>query len=48
MGAGTTLAAAAELEGASGIGIDMNLTYVAIAPRHLVDAGHVQSNLAGV
>ena len=46
MGAGMTLAAA-ELEGASGADIDMNRTYVAIAPRHLVDAGHVQPNLAG-
>ncbi|HME19832.1 MAG TPA: site-specific DNA-methyltransferase [Acetobacteraceae bacterium] len=47
MGAGTTLVAA-ELEGASGIGIDMDPTYVAIARRRLVDAGHVQRNLAGV
>ena len=47
MGTGTTLVAA-ELEGASGIGIDVDPTYVAIARRRLVEAGHVQHSLAGV
>jgi site-specific DNA-methyltransferase (adenine-specific) len=47
MGTGTTLVAA-ELECASGIGIDMDPSYVAIARRRLVEAGHVQRNLAGV
>ncbi len=47
MGTGTTLVAA-ELEYASGIGIDMDPSYVAIARRRLVEAGHVQRNLAGV
>ena len=47
MGTGTTLVAA-ELEGARGIGIDMDPTYVAIARRRLVEAGHVQHKLSGV
>jgi site-specific DNA-methyltransferase (adenine-specific) len=47
MGTGTTLVAA-ELEGVSGIGIDMDADYVAIARRRLVEAGQVQRNLAGV
>jgi site-specific DNA-methyltransferase (adenine-specific) len=47
MGTGTTLVAA-ELEGARGIGIDMDPAYVAIARRRLVEAGHVQHKLSGV
>ena len=47
MGTGTTLVAA-ELEGASGIGIEMDADYVDIARRRLADAGQVQPNLAGV
>ena len=47
MGTGTTIVAA-ELEGASGIGIEVEPTYVAIARRRLVEAGHVQHTLAGV
>ena len=47
MGTGTTLVAA-ELEGASGIGIEMDADYVNIARRRLAEAGQVQPNLAGV
>ena len=47
MGTGTTLVAA-ELEGASGIGIEMDADYVDIARRRLAEAGQVQLNLAGV
>ncbi len=47
MGTGTTLVAA-ELEGASGIGIEMAPSYVAITRRRLVEAGYVQRNLTGV
>jgi site-specific DNA-methyltransferase (adenine-specific) len=47
MGTGTTLVAA-ELEGARGIGIDVDPAYVAIARRRLVEAGHVQHKLSGV
>jgi site-specific DNA-methyltransferase (adenine-specific) len=47
MGTGTTLVAA-ELEGTSGIGIDMDADYVAIARRRIAEAGQAQRNLAGV
>jgi site-specific DNA-methyltransferase (adenine-specific) len=47
MGTGTTLVAA-ELEGARGIGIDMDASYVAIAEARLLEASHVQDRLAGV
>jgi len=47
MGTGTTMVAA-QLEGASGIGIDMDTAYVAIAQARLVEAGHVQDALTGL
>ena len=47
MGTGTTLVAA-ELEGASGIGIDIDPSYVAIGRRRLIEANHVQLDLADV
>ncbi|HEX3399885.1 MAG TPA: site-specific DNA-methyltransferase [Acetobacteraceae bacterium] len=47
MGTGTTMVAA-QLEGASGIGIDMDPAYVAIAQARLVEAGHVQDALTGL
>ena len=47
MGTGTTLVAA-ELEGASGIGIDIDPSYVAIGRRRLIEANHVQPDLADV
>jgi site-specific DNA-methyltransferase (adenine-specific) len=47
MGTGTTLVAA-ELEGASGIGIDVDPTYVAIGHRRIVEASCVQLDLADV
>ncbi len=47
MGTGTTMVAA-QLEGARGIGIDMDPSYVAIAEARLVEAGDVQSPLSGL
>ena len=47
MGTGTTLVAA-ELEGASGIGIDVDPSYVAIGQGRLVEASHVQPDLVVV
>jgi site-specific DNA-methyltransferase (adenine-specific) len=47
MGSGTTLVAA-ELEGANGIGIDIDPSYVAIGQRRLIETGHVQLDLADV
>jgi len=47
MGTGTTMVAA-ELEGARGIGIDMDPSYVAIAQGRLVEASHVQTALTGL
>lgn len=47
MGTGSTLVAA-QLEGARGIGIDVDPTYVAIAQRRLIEAGHVQLSLSGL
>jgi site-specific DNA-methyltransferase (adenine-specific) len=47
MGTGTTMVAA-QLEGASGIGIDMDTAYVAIAQARLVEAGHAQDALTGL
>jgi site-specific DNA-methyltransferase (adenine-specific) len=47
MGTGTTMVAA-QLEGASGIGIDIDASYVAVAQQRLLDAGRVQLLLAGV
>lgn len=47
MGTGTTVVAA-ELEGARGIGIDLDPAYVAIAQARLGEAGHVQQPLVGV
>ena len=47
MGTGTTMVAA-QLEGASGIGIDMDTAYVAIAQARLVEAGHAQDTLTGL
>lgn len=47
MGTGTTVVAA-QLEGARGIGIDVDPSYVAIAQGRLVEAGHVQHQLAHV
>ena len=47
MGAGTTLVAA-ELEGARGIGIDIDPNYVAIARRRLLAAGRDQRGLKGI
>jgi site-specific DNA-methyltransferase (adenine-specific) len=47
MGTGTTLVAA-ELEAASGIGIDIDPSYVAIGRRRLIEANHVQFDLADV
>jgi site-specific DNA-methyltransferase (adenine-specific) len=47
MGTGTTMVAA-QLEGASGIGIDMDPAYVAIAQARLVEAGHAQDTLTGL
>jgi site-specific DNA-methyltransferase (adenine-specific) len=47
MGTGTTMVAA-QLEGASGIGIDMDPAYVAIAQARLVEAGHAQDALTGL
>jgi hypothetical protein len=39
---------AAQLEGARGIGIDMDPSYVAIAEARLVEASHVQNPLSGL
>ena len=39
---------AAQLEGASGIGIDIDASYVAVAQQRLLEAGRVQLPLAGV
>jgi site-specific DNA-methyltransferase (adenine-specific) len=47
MGSGTTMVAA-QLEGATGIGIEVDPTYVAVAQGRLVAAGHVQHTLVGV
>jgi site-specific DNA-methyltransferase (adenine-specific) len=47
MGTGTTMVAA-ELEGASGIGIDIDASYVAVAQQRLLEANRVQLPLAGV
>jgi site-specific DNA-methyltransferase (adenine-specific) len=47
MGTGTTMMAA-QLEGARGIGIDMDPSYVAIAEARLVEASHVQNPLSGL
>jgi site-specific DNA-methyltransferase (adenine-specific) len=47
VGSGTTLVAA-ELEGASGIGIDVDPSYVAIGRRRLIETSHVQLGLADV
>jgi site-specific DNA-methyltransferase (adenine-specific) len=47
MGTGTTLVAA-ELEGVTGIGIDIDLSYVAIARRRLAEASRVQQRLEGI
>jgi site-specific DNA-methyltransferase (adenine-specific) len=47
MGTGTTLVAA-QLEGARGIGIDMDPSYVAIAQRRLVQAAREQLPIAGL
>jgi len=47
MGTGTTLVAA-QLEGARGIGIDIDPAYVAIAQSRLIEAGHEQLNLSGL
>ena len=45
MGTGTTLVAA-QLEGARGIGIDIDPAYVAVAQSRLIEAGHEQLNLS--
>ncbi|MGA8195794.1 MAG: site-specific DNA-methyltransferase [Acetobacteraceae bacterium] len=47
MGTGTTMVAA-QLEGASAIGIDIDASYVAVAQQRLLEAGRVQLPLAGV
>ena len=47
MGTGTTMVAA-QLEGASGIGIDIDASYVAVAQQRLLEANRVQLPLAGV
>lgn len=47
MGTGTTMVAA-ELEGARGLGIEMDPSYVAIAEARLVETGHVQPVLTGL
>ena len=47
MGAGTSLLAA-QLEGAHGIGIDIDASYVAVAQERLVEAGRMQPTLAGI
>ena len=47
MGTGTTLVAA-QLEGARGIGIDIDPAYVAVAQSRLIEAGHEQLNLSGL
>jgi len=47
MGTGTTLVAA-QLEGARGIGIDVDPAYVEIAQRRLIEAGHEQLTLSGL
>jgi site-specific DNA-methyltransferase (adenine-specific) len=47
MGTGTTLVAA-ELEGASGIGIDIDPSYVSIGRGRLIEASHVQPDLVVV
>jgi site-specific DNA-methyltransferase (adenine-specific) len=47
MGTGTTMVAA-KLEGASGIGIDIDASYVAVAQQRLRDASRVQLPLAGI
>ncbi len=47
MGTGTTVVAA-HLEGATGIGIDIDASYVAVAQQRLVEAGRVQLPLADV
>jgi site-specific DNA-methyltransferase (adenine-specific) len=47
MGTGTTVVAA-QLEGARGIGIDVDASYVAIAQARLVRAGRVQHALTGI
>jgi site-specific DNA-methyltransferase (adenine-specific) len=47
MGTGTTVVAA-ELEGARGIGIELDPAYAAIAQARLAEARHVQQSLVGV
>jgi len=47
MGTGSTVVAA-ELEGARGIGIDIEPSYVAVAQARLVEARHVQTTLNGI
>jgi site-specific DNA-methyltransferase (adenine-specific) len=47
MGTGTTVIAA-QLEGARGIGVDLDRSYVAIAQERLVKAGRVQHTFAGL
>jgi DNA modification methylase len=45
MGTGTTLVAA-QLEGARGIGIEIDASYVAVAQRRLIEASQVQLTLS--
>jgi site-specific DNA-methyltransferase (adenine-specific) len=47
MGTGTTMVAA-QLEGVSGIGIDIDASYVAVAQQRLLEASRVQLPLAGI
>ena len=47
MGAGTTLLAA-QLEGSSGIGIDIDASYVAVAQERLVETSLMQPTPAGI
>ena len=47
MGTGTTLLAA-QLEGVSGIGIDIDASYVAVAQERLVEASSMEPTLAGI
>jgi site-specific DNA-methyltransferase (adenine-specific) len=47
MGTGTTLLAA-QLEGASGIGIDIDASYVAVAQERLVEVSRMQPTPAGI
>jgi site-specific DNA-methyltransferase (adenine-specific) len=47
MGTGTTMVAA-QLEGVSGIGIDIDASYVAVAQQRLAEASRVQLPLAGI